>query len=80
MKCKNCSKWLAVNAAMGDGFCTLQKSKVRQCSHCEWYTRDVETGKGFCTLFEWNTDELGFDAETCGLFECGGDVPSMYDE
>ena len=78
MKCKNCSNWLAVNSKTEDGLCTLPTCERLKCMRCEWYTQDKETAKGFCTLFEWNTDELGFDASTCILFECIGDVKSVY--
>ena len=80
MKCEMCMWNVVVNVKTGDGLCGLPMSKVRRCSHCEWYTQDVETGKGICTLYEQETDKLQFDAAHCDLFECGGDVSSIFDE
>lgn len=80
MKCETCEWNMVVNAKTGDGLCTLPSSKVRRCSHCEWFAQDAETGKGFCASFKRNTDELDFGALECKLFECCGDVSSIYDE
>lgn len=84
MKCRNCKNYTVVNKTVDgfyiDGFCTLTISQRQQCRRCEWYTQDTETCKGFCTLFEYNTDELGFDALGCESFKCIGDVKSVFEE
>ena len=80
MKCKSCEWYIVANCKSGDGFCTLPITKTRQCKNCEWFVKDSETNEGFCTLFKWNTDNLGFCAAECGLFECAGDVKTIFDE
>ena len=80
MRCKKCERYIVANCQTGDGFCTLPKFQTRQCKNCEWYTQDSETRKGYCTLFEWDTDKLGFDTSNCELFECIGDAVSIFDE